>query len=126
MRSPATAMNRARSPERKSGRTFISGEAVPLAFALERRDVDAQRARRGLEEKARDGQHVLPPVAQRGKLERDDVEAEEEIFAEAPGAHFLLDGTVGGGDDANVGATALRLAERLVRPIVEKAEQAAL
>src|SRR5690606_6012090 len=47
-------------------------------------------------------QHVFLALAQRDDVQRQHVEAEHQVGAEAPFGHFQLQVAVGGGDDANV------------------------
>src|SRR5690606_37338878 len=47
---------------------------------------------------------VLPPLPERRDVDRDDVEAEEEVFAEAPPLDLALQVLVRRGDDADVHA----------------------
>ena len=54
---------------------------------------------------------LLAPLAQRRQPQPDDVEAVEEVFAEAPLGHEGFEVGVGGGDDADVHLDGLRLAE---------------
>src|SRR6185369_14477492 len=44
-------------------------------------------------------QDILLALPQGGKRQSDDIEPEEEIFAEEPGPDGRLQGTIGGGDD---------------------------
>ena len=61
-----------------------------------------------------------------GTCEADDVEAVEEVFAEATVGDQLLEVGVGGGDDANVDVDRAWLAERVDFAGLEKAQQLGL
>ena len=69
---------------------------------------------------------VVAPLAQRRDDERDDVEAEEQVLAEASGADLLGQVLVGGGDDAHVHRHALRPAHRLDALLLEHAQHLGL
>ena len=61
-----------------------------------------------VEEVLRQQGNVFAAGAQRGQVHGDDVEAVEEVFAEAALAHLLAQIDVGGGDDAHVHLNLLR------------------
>src|SRR5262245_63513149 len=67
-------------------------------------------AARLLEEVPHEQRDVLAALAQRGHLDRDHVQAVEEVLAEAPLADRELEVLVGGGDDAHVDRDGLRRA----------------
>ena len=54
------------------------------------------------EEVVRERQHVLAALAQRRQLDRDDVQPEEEVLAEAAGGHLVAQHAVRRGDDPHV------------------------
>src|SRR5207253_703025 len=58
--------------------------------------------RQALEDRARDERDVLAALAQRRHGELDDVDAIEEVLAEAPGGDQLGELLVRGADDAHV------------------------
>ena len=60
------------------------------------------------------------------ELQRDDVEAIEEVFAEAAFAHGFLQIDVGGGDDADVDLNFLYAAEVHEAAILQDAEDLGL
>src|SRR5213079_3657527 len=66
---------------------------------------------------------VRPPLAERRYGDADDVQAEEEVLAEAPGAHRRLEVLVGGGDDAHVGADRLPAADARELALLEDAQE---
>ena len=69
---------------------------------------------------------LLPPLAQRRHPQADDVEAVEEVLAEAPFGDERLEVGVGGGDDADVDLDRLRLAEPVDLVRLEEAEELGL
>jgi hypothetical protein len=68
----------------------------------------------------------LAPLAQRRQMEPDDVQAVEEVFAEPALGHQRVQIGVGGGDDPDVDAVRLRVADRVHFAGLEKAEQLGL
>gem|GEM_PF-2339635 len=50
----------------------------------------------------REERNVLPPLAERRQLDREDVEPEVEVLPKQPGLDLLLEVAVGGADDAHV------------------------
>ena len=58
---------------------------------------------------------VLATLTQRRQHKTNDVEAEEQIFSEAPGANGILERRVRRRNEADVGLALLRLADALVR-----------
>ena len=68
-------------------------------------------------------QQVVPPLAQRRQVQRDHVEAVEEVGAEVAPPHLLLEVAVGGGDDPNVHRDRLGGADRDHFPLLQHAQQ---
>src|SRR5262249_12026779 len=66
---------------------------------------------------------VFRAIAERGQLERDDVQAEEEILAEPPRAHLGRKGAVRRGDDADVDGLLALTAESLEAMLLEEAQE---
>ena len=66
---------------------------------------------------------LLAPLAQRRQAQADDVEAVEEVLAEASVGDERFEIGVGGGDDADVHLDRLRLAEAVDLARLEEAEQ---
>ena len=66
---------------------------------------------------------LVAPFAQRRDVEPDDVQAVEEIFAEAPLADGGFEVRVGGGDDAHIDDRGSRFADRCDFAGFEEAEQ---
>ena len=69
---------------------------------------------------------LLAPLAQRRQPQPDDVEAVEQVLAEAPVGDERLEVGVGGGDDADVDLHRLRLAEAVDFVGLEEAQQLGL
>ena len=69
---------------------------------------------------------LFAPLAQRRQPQADDVEAVEEVLAEASLGDQRLEVGVGGGDDAHVDLDRLRLAEAVHFVRLEEAEQLGL
>ena len=67
--------------------------------------------------------HVFGPLAQRRNVQAHDVEAVEEVFAEAAGPHFVLEAPVGGGDDAHVDLARARAADHRDGLLLHEAQQ---
>ena len=67
--------------------------------------------------------HVIAAVAKRRQIDVNDVEAIEEVFAEAPAGHFGLEVSIGRSDDAHIALDHLRLTYRRVLPLLEKTEK---
>ena len=67
--------------------------------------------------------NLLAALAQRRQLQPDDVEAVEEVLAEAALGDELFEVGVGRGDDADVDLDGLRLAERVDFVGLEEAQQ---
>ena len=61
-----------------------------------------------------------------GMLDREDVEAVEQVFAEPAGGDGLGEIEVGGGDDAAVGQDRVGAADPLEAPVLEHAQQLGL
>src|SRR5690606_31976939 len=55
-----------------------------------------------LDEALRQKRDVLPPLAKRRQLDREDVEPDVEVFAEEPRLDLLLEIPIGGADDPHV------------------------
>ena len=70
--------------------------------------------------------NLLAALAQRRQPQADDVEAVEEVLAEAPVGDERLEIGVGGGDDADVDLDRLRLAEAVDLVGLEEAEELGL
>ena len=64
------------------------------------------------DEVLREREDIFLALAQGGKLDRHDREAEIEVFAEGPGLHGFLQIDVCGGDDAHVYFGRRRIADR--------------
>ncbi len=79
-----------------------------------------------LEEVVRDQLDILAALAQRGHLEREDVQAMIEVIAQLALAHGLARIAVGGRDDAHVGLDRAAGADAHQRPGLEHAQQAHL
>ena len=69
---------------------------------------------------------LLAPLAQRRDVQPDDVEAVEEVLAEAAVGDQRVEVGVGGGDDADVDAMGPGLAERMDLARLEEAQQLGL
>ncbi len=69
---------------------------------------------------------VVDAFAQRGQAQREPVQAVEEVFAEALGAHLGLEVLVRGGDDLDVDRTLVAGAHGAHAPVLEDAQQADL
>ena len=69
---------------------------------------------------------IIEPLAERGQLDRDHVEAIVQILAEPAGGDRLGQVEVRGGEDAAVGADDVGPADPLERPVLEHAEQLGL
>ena len=70
--------------------------------------------------------NVFAARAQRRQVDGDDVEAVEEVFAEAAVAHCLAQIDVGGGDDAHVHLDLLDAAEVHEAPVLQHAQNLGL
>ncbi len=70
--------------------------------------------------------NLLAPLAQRRQPQADDVEAVEEVLAEAALGDERLEVGVGRGDDAHVDLDRMRLAERVDLVVLEEAQQLGL
>ena len=70
--------------------------------------------------------NVFAPLAQRHRLDREDVEAEVEILAKTAALHFLLEVAVGGGDQAHVDRAGAFFADALEIALLQHAQQLAL
>ena len=67
--------------------------------------------------------HVFAPVAQGRDINRHDVEAEEQVFAEFLALDTLFEIAVGGGDDADVDLDGARAADALEFAFLEHAQE---
>ncbi len=79
-----------------------------------------------LEEVLGEEGNVLAALAERWELQHDDVEAVEEVFAEAAVFDGLLEVDVGGGDDADVDLDLAGAAEMHEAAVLEDAEDLGL
>src|SRR6185295_2742574 len=66
---------------------------------------------------------VLAPLAERRYRDPDDIETVVQILAELAALHFLLDDAVRRGEDADVDAGLLRLADAAHLALLEDAEE---
>ena len=78
------------------------------------------------QEEARERQDVLAARAQRLDCDRDDVEPEVEVLAEAAGGDGIAEVAVGGGHHAHVDVPRLRRAHSLHLAVLEHAQQLGL
>ena len=69
---------------------------------------------------------LLAAFAERRQVERQNLEAVEQILAEAALGDQLLEVGVGGGDDPHVNLDGVRLAERMNLMVLEEAKQLGL
>ena len=83
-------------------------------------------AREEGEQRAGEPRQVLAPLAQRRHHQLDDVEAEEQVLAEAAGLHLGVEVAVGGGDHPHVGDAGPVLADALEPLLLEEAQQPCL
>ena len=67
--------------------------------------------------------NVLRALAQGGQAHRNQVDAVEQVFAEAALRHQFGQVAVGGGDDADVEPAGLAVAEHLVGTVLEHAQE---
>jgi hypothetical protein len=74
----------------------------------------------------RQAQDILATLPQRRQAQLDDVQAVEQILAEAAGAHVGFEVAVGGGEDADVGVARLGLADALELALLQEAQQLGL
>ena len=112
--------------------TFSSSRTLPgqsyvarSSSASSSNPVDALAVLLGVaaEEEARERRDVLAPIAQRRDLDRDHVEAVEEVFAESPFGDARPQVAVGRGDDADVDLERLVAADALERPLLQEAKE---
>ena len=75
------------------------------------------------EEVPRERQDVLAPLAQRRELDRDDVQAEVEVLAEAARGHLVAEDAVRRGDDAHVDRARLASAHAEHLALLEDAQE---
>src|SRR5450830_1067791 len=78
------------------------------------------------EEAVGQGQDVFAAFAQRRQVQGDDVEAVQQVFAEAAVAHHVFEIQVGGRKDAYIGAPGDRVAYALVFLVLDKTQQLGL
>ena len=64
--------------------------------------------------------NVFAAFAQRRQIQSDDVDAVEEILAEAAGGDFVGKIAIGGADDARVGSALLGVADAAVGAVLEE------
>src|SRR4029079_14471711 len=74
----------------------------------------------------RELRQILNPVAKRRKLDGDDVDPIEEIFAEAAFLDRFLEVYVGGGDQPEIGLDGLGAADALAFPLLDGAQELGL
>ena len=79
-----------------------------------------------VEEQPRQLRQVLDALAQRRHADRDDVDAVEEILAEPPVLHRLLEIDVGRDDEPEVGLDRLGAADALDLALLDRAQQLGL
>ncbi len=72
---------------------------------------------------AREQLHVTDPLAQSRQLQPHDAQPIEEVLAEAPGAHFLLEVAIGSGDHPHVDLQRLDAADPLDLALLENAQE---
>src|ERR1700722_5540564 len=63
---------------------------------------------------------VFATFAKRRQIQSDDVDAVEEVLAEAAGVDFVLEFAVSGADDAGVGAALLGVADAAVGAVLKE------
>ena len=69
------------------------------------------------------GQDVFAAFAQRRQVQGDDVEAIEQVFAEAAVAHHVFKVEVGGRQNAHIGPAGDRVADTLVFLVLNETQQ---
>ena len=74
----------------------------------------------------RQQRNVLLAFAQRGDLNRKDIETVIKVFPEPARGHVLLQIPVGGGDDAHIGAPGAVFADPLITLFLQRPQQFAL
>ena len=79
-----------------------------------------------LEEVLHEQRDVVAPLAQRRQVDADDVQPVEEVLAEPPVLHLLLQVDVGRGDDADVDLDRLHAAEAHELALLHHAQQLGL
>ena len=70
----------------------------------------------------RQDEDVVAALAQRRNLDREHRQPEEQVLAELPLGHPLLEVAVGRGDDADVDVQRLGAADPLETPLLERAQ----
>ncbi len=76
-----------------------------------------------LEEELGQGRNVLSPRPQRRQMDRHDVQAVVQVFSEVPGANFILERLVGGGNHARVHSNRPALAHALEFALLQHSQQ---
>src|SRR5919206_514792 len=112
-------------PRRRAAATRLPPSAWSAVMTMRRRRasvapssvVSSPAAVRGA------GRHVLAPLLQRGHVERHDVEAVEEVFAEAPRRDLLFEVAVRRGDEADVHADGPVAAHALEGALLQDAQE---
>ena len=99
------------------GAQGVGGEAARAEAVLVRVEVEEVLGEQG---------NVFAAGAQRRQIDGDDVEAVEEIFAEAAVADFLAQVDVGGGEDADVDLNLLNAAEVHEAAVLQDAQDLGL
>ena len=101
------------------------GVRVQRRFGLRRERADglAVLHREHVEEVAREQRNVVAPLAQRRHAQPHDVQAVEEIFAEAPGSHVVFEIAVRRRDDSHVDRLHGRAADHRHRAFLHEAQQ---
>src|SRR5262249_57336227 len=99
------------------------GEELVPARSRDALDLLAEIAREAIDEERHEQLEIARAVAQRRHHDREDVQAEEEIRAEAPLRDLLLEVAIRRGDHAHVDALGLRRADRLDLALLEHAQE---
>ena len=114
-------------------RLQLADVAGPGVAGEEVEDLGVEPARVGAEvagelddEVLDEGREVLEAAAQRRELDRDDVEAVEEVLAELVPLDGVLEVEVGGRDDLRVGLDGLRPADALELLVLDDAQELGL
>ncbi len=74
----------------------------------------------------REQRDIFAPVAQRGQMDFDRIDAEEQVFAKVAGLGFFVQLRIGGGEHAHIDATGLRGANALQFAGLKHAQQLGL
>src|SRR4051812_45514498 len=80
---------------------------------VEPREMLAISCRMPPQEMHRERRNVLAPLAQRGEMQLDRVDAEEQVFAKTTGGHLLVQPCVRRRDHTHVDVSCLRRANAL-------------